>query len=249
MKRNKGIDYLRGIFILLIFLSHSNEFEVIGSQSIWGAAGVTGFFALSGFLCYHNYESSEQKDKLWRECVKSIKVFLKKFYPLYFAILCIYAFVRPGSYTDFIKCIFLTQSYWGSIDVAMSFNGNAWFLSSLTLCYIVGPILNKIIKKLHLANIVILMFGAYIIQLFMSIFLSKSDFNIGYYWVYISPAVRLIDFFEGMLLRRFLRESRITDGKLSHDTEGRQTYILGGGKSNYIYTIFHTAIDCELYTN
>lgn len=218
--RNRGIDYLRGVLILLIFVSHSSDFEVVGGQSIWGAAGVTGFFVISGFLSYINWKQLMKEIKCYRECVDSIISFLKKFYPIYFASLCIYIFVRPGSYKDFIKCAFLLQSYCGSTNTAMAFNGNAWFLSSLMLCYVVSPILNRGVRKVNRTNAFIIMAGMFCIQLFLPLLVGNVDFSVGYYWVYICPVVRLIDFFEGMLLAKMIE----------NNTETEQTFLRGGGQ-------------------
>ena len=101
--RNKGIDYLRGGFILLIFISHSADFDVIGSQSIWGAAGVTGFFILSGFLYCDTNKAKRYNNNLWKGCLDEVVKFYAKFYPFYFVMLCVYAFIRPGTYVEFIK--------------------------------------------------------------------------------------------------------------------------------------------------
>lgn len=77
--RSQGIDYLRGFWILLIFISHSSQFEVIGSQGIWGAAGVTVFFILSGFLSCQKYASIIDDARLWKECIHNVGDFLESF--------------------------------------------------------------------------------------------------------------------------------------------------------------------------
>ncbi len=90
----EGFDILRGIFIILIFLSHSADFNSIGSESIWGAAGVTGFFILSGFLS--NYKYSKSGD-IVSECVCAFAKFMVKFYPLYICITLLWCFIKPWS--------------------------------------------------------------------------------------------------------------------------------------------------------
>lgn len=246
MERNKGIDYLRGLFILLIFISHSSDFQMIGSQSIWGAAGVTGFFMLSGFLYSYAYKKPQDPDeKLGKEIIRNMRNFFRKFYPFYLVMLCVYIFVQPGSCMDFIKCLFLIQSYWGSTETAMSFNGNAWFLSSLMLCYLMSPVLNRLIRDIHGMGIASLLIGAVVIQLLLPIILGKESFNIGYYWVYICPLVRLIDFLEGMLLLNILQTNSIK--KLNTNVFDKHMFSWGGAvlllyliqllTANYIPTV------------
>ena len=110
-------------------------------------------------------------------------------------------FVRPGSLSDFFKCLFLSQSYWGSISTATSFNGNTWFLSSILLSYFFAPILSKIIMGKKLCNSAFLFLGLLTFQLLYGIFWSRWSFESGYYWFYIFPVYRIVNFTEGILIR------------------------------------------------
>ncbi len=194
----KGFDVLRGVFILLIFLSHSTGFSLVGCNSIWGAAGVTGFFILSGFLSNYRYNKQEH---LFKECITSLSNFLKKFWPMYFFVTIVYGFVEPWSICDFVKAFFLSQSYWGSTETAMIFNGNTWFLSSLMFCYALSPILNRFVNESRNICLIISSFFCVAIHIIIAC-MWEDDFQTGYYWVYIFPATRMIDFYYGALLCR-----------------------------------------------
>lgn len=193
----KGIQALRGIFILVIIISHSSEFANMGSEGVWGASGVTGFFVISGFLSGLSGSCSEKNYK--RACINSLVKKISKFYPLYLICLIVSIFIRPDTFANFLKCILLIQSYWGSTEIATAFNGNAWFLSSIMLSWLLSPIINFIFYGKSCKKSLILSGVFFTIQFIIStIFI--NNFEKGYYWVYIFPVSRVLDYIQGTLL-------------------------------------------------
>ena len=180
------------------------SFSFIGSDSIWGAAGVTGFFILSGFLSKYHYQ---KKGSIFNDCINNLLRFFIKFYPMYFIFLIVYAFITKGSISDFFRALFLTQSYWGKTDIAMAFHGNAWFLSSIMLSYFLSPILISLTKKNN-RSIIITTIVLFLIQITLPL-IWRNDFQNGYYWVYIFPFTRIIDFYYGILICTFIEENEI----------------------------------------
>ena len=193
-----GIQEFRGLLIAVIVLSHAADFAFMRSKGVWGAAGVTGFFMIAGFL---SPERIKATDVNVRCGIDNVLRTVKKIYFPYVVCLVAAVLVRPGSLVDFFKCIFLSQSYWGSISTATSFNGNTWFLSSILLSYFLAPFLSKIIIGKNLRNSVFLFLGLLVFQFLYGMFWSKWEFESGYYWFYIFPVYRIVDFAEGIVIR------------------------------------------------
>jgi peptidoglycan/LPS O-acetylase OafA/YrhL len=95
-RRFLALDGLRGVAVLLVLLSHGSQHGLVPKTFILnsGWLGVVIFFALSGFLITH---------LLLEERTRTGQISLANFYmrrslriwPLYFAVLGVYAFVFP----------------------------------------------------------------------------------------------------------------------------------------------------------
>jgi peptidoglycan/LPS O-acetylase OafA/YrhL len=197
-----GIQALRGLMFIMVYISHSSKFfDNYGGN---GTAGVEVFFIISGLLgggYAYKLNSSEEKENIITECIKSLWSKIKKFYPVYFVFLIISLPLKFSSWSDFVKCLFLTQSYWGNADTALSFNWPTWFLSSLLLSYFLQPIISRIcktVKKYSCLFIIII----FVIQ-FLWAYLwrnSSEAYGVGYYMVYQFPVARMLDYLLGNLL-------------------------------------------------
>ena len=161
---------------------------------------VSVFFVLSGFL--HGVRTEASGVPLMRQCIFSLGRKLARFWLIYIAVLPIAALLKPCGWGDALKCVFLVQSYFGDATVALRLNWPTWFLSSMLLCYLLAPALNRFLRR----------FGAFaplaIAPLWIMELLWAAvwlDFKAtaadpGYYWVYICPFARLVDFMIGMAL-------------------------------------------------
>ena len=200
-----GLQSLRGLLFIIVFISHSRAF--IGNYGQLGAMGVCGFFILSGFLSSYHYLTSKESsicvgESTIKLLLKNVWSQLKKFYPLYFVFLLISAYFRPSTVINFLKCVFLTQSYWLDTNVALSYNWPTWFLSSIMLSYFFAPLINKFLYRIKKIWILVLI-GIICLSLIMlwSYIWSwdTSDNGVGYYYTYIFPVARIIDFSLGSI--------------------------------------------------
>ncbi len=73
MKRINGLQFLRLIAFLCIFFSHAMR-----ELSILGAAGVSVFIILSGFLMTYNYYDREITVNPFKFAVRKIKLLYQK---------------------------------------------------------------------------------------------------------------------------------------------------------------------------
>lgn len=150
-----GIQVLRGIFCILVMISHSGMFFSV--DPMWGACAVSGFFVISGFCSGYFYKMSS--DGILIEMIKRLSSSIKKFYPLYFIVLVtsIYWKYFPGDIFDFLRATFLVQSYFGEATKALVFNHPTWFLSTLLLLLFLSPLLNRLIcSKRIIVNVLLL---------------------------------------------------------------------------------------------
>lgn len=192
----EGIQSLRAILCILVILSHSGSFfEVDG---VWGACAVEVFFVLSGFLGASGYR---RKCSVWKEGITAFWKKYLEFWPLH---LIMFAFAVPVEQNitvgKMIANFFMFQSYLGDARAALSFNWISWFSSSILICFLFSPILNRIqlyLKKKCVFVIVLL----FVFQIIWAYLWKDSvgEYGIGYYYVYIFPLIRMIDYFQGIL--------------------------------------------------
>lgn len=142
----RALTALRAIAALLVFLSHYNGLPYARVDFFWqaiaveGHAGVTIFFALSGFLITIRYADSitNRQFSFYDYGLKRIA----RIIPLYWVVLALVFLLRP--YTPFqfyvplpIINFTLTQSYF--TDLVYSGIGPAWSLSVEAGFYLIAP--------------------------------------------------------------------------------------------------------------
>lgn len=138
----EGLQVLKAILFIMIFLGHSGKF--IATYGLLGGAAVAPFFVISGFLSGHGYDESNDKEIWAIACFKSLWKKLIKFYPLYFITLLFALYLKDGLLEGFLRHVFLIQSYFGDAEATMAFNSVGWFLSSIMLSYLLAPLINRI---------------------------------------------------------------------------------------------------------
>lgn len=191
-QRIKALDGLRGVAILEIVCYHLG---VSGFTGMLTRQVITFFFIISGYMMALRYGNTSG-----RGCpgVKEILTRrLAHFLPLYWLTLVpIVLFSDFGFRWDLPFHILLLQSWIPDSYYGFSYNGVAWFMSTLLVCYACFPMLDKLLCTgsvrqgvLRLVTVAAVMFAViYVVQ------------PSGDYVYYIFPPVRMIDFAAGMLL-------------------------------------------------
>ncbi len=201
-----GLEALRGLLFILIFLSHSGSF--ITSYGLWGGAAVSTFFIMGGFLSGYKYRYHDVN--IFNECIFNLWKKIKKFYTLYFIMLLVAALgLNKGSLKVFVENLLLVQSWFGR-ESALSFNWISWFLSSIMFCYLIDPIINRLSNRIEdkeykfLFVFVALLIGFECIFSYIWRGNAEPDSN-GYYVLYLSPYARLIDYSIGIIVGKIYR--------------------------------------------
>ncbi|WP_081353006.1 acyltransferase family protein [Xylanibacter ruminicola] len=167
-ERNVGLDLLRISLALLIFMFHSNmhfdcHYGVFDHFARYGAIAMTGFFMLSGYAL-------SLSSKVILTDIGSLKNFLLKrfisIYPLYYFVALAFIILLGSESFQSLALLFPfealgLQSCFTSLS-KISHNGGTWFISCLTICYLLYPLLQWIIIRLKVKEKVILGGGIFI---------------------------------------------------------------------------------------
>lgn len=217
-KNFPGIESLRGICSILVFLAHCGVF--IPSFGLWGGAAVSAFFVVSGFLSGYHYK--KKNVTVLRESWETVLNKLKRFYPLYIIMFLCAVVLNRGGLKDGILNIFLIQSWFGCTS-AQSFNSVGWFLSSIMFSYLIAPAINRGIRLIKgKLPVIYSMIGALaIIEFLLAIACRECALpgQAGYWLLYFCPLTRAIDFTMGTLMGHAYREQ-------SSDTDIHTSTIL-----------------------
>ena len=192
----KSLQSLRGIFALLILLSHYK----IGPDVILpcgGDCGVAFFIMLSGFVLSAGYSDRLSHHDLGFRTFMSRRLF--KIYPLH--LLCFIWAVFLYHYFDPLTAaanLTATQSWIPSSSFYFSYNAVSWFISDALFFYLMFPLLLKC--GFGCSRNSIIAFAAVAAGYVATTHLIPADLETAI--IYVNPLARLIDFCIGMLLYR-----------------------------------------------
>lgn len=206
----KPLQGLRALAFLGVFLNHS-----VGGMACTGAAGVSIFFVLSGFLMTYSYWDSAKFNKklLLRESFGFAWGKIKKLYPLH---ICMTAFAVAyslmlgvdQSIAGFLAKIginvVLMQAWIPSSEYYFSLNAVSWYLSAALFTYMAFPFVLSMIKKAESKRA---RFLSTVVPLFMIGGMSTCAYLFGnpadqgwfsQHWItYVFPVARVLDFLFG----------------------------------------------------
>lgn len=201
----------RFICCLMVFLYHA---KICGSI---GGDFVTFFIVLSGFFAIYTFKDSyltapllDGPQYLFRK--------LKKFYPLHIIAFLLSLPLSIGTFQEynFSKTLLITlayntytQSFFPDGAYYFAFNGVEWTMSVLCFCYLMTPLIVRLLKKIHITTLKGFFFLAitiYIIQ-FIYVFIFKTNENCVWFCS-INPLFRILDYFIGCSLGYFYNHSK-----------------------------------------
>ena len=211
-KKIYSLQALRALAFLGIFAEHSYGAD-------YGAWGVSVFFILSGFLMMYSYQGRyPNADVKTAGALAARKI--RKLYPLHLImiifVLCLTFFSKTFEPTKelilhyaklLVVNLLLVQTWMPRVDLSISLNGPAWYLSVSLFLYFMFPFIAKLITKHREKHFPLLMIcGVYFVQLLVSFcfrnfgnIITYSD-NWNQWFTYCFPVFRLGDFVMGCLL-------------------------------------------------
>jgi|CeladaMinimDraft_18_1061708.scaffolds.fasta_scaffold02042_2 peptidoglycan/LPS O-acetylase OafA/YrhL len=202
MKKNLNtLTTFRFLAAFGVFLHHLNQLS-------FGPLGVTFFFVLSGFiLTYSYYEKAQQMNKNG-----IISFYIARIGRIYPVALLTFLISIPLVFNEYSRDVFtfiakavaqllLLQSYIPDSGVYYSFNGVAWSISTEMFFYMMFPFILKLLFRMkdyprfYYALLVSIVTLEFIIGWVLSN--DIQDLNQAYWFIYISPFFRILDFLLG----------------------------------------------------
>lgn len=187
----KELTSLRFIFMSMVFLHH------MGYYPQGGVLGVAFFFVLSGFVITLGY-----KDRLLKRELTYSQFISRRFirlYPLHwlcfiaaFLLIIKYDYLPSQSIPVALANVSLLQSWIPNESYYFSFNGVSWFLSDILFFILVYPLLLKVVLWFWDNNrFIFFVLALFIIPAILLVLTPKES---RFYFFYICPLTRLIDF-------------------------------------------------------
>ena len=218
MERNKNIDIVRAISIIIIVVYHifaiSHVSLIHGKLNSFveysGEYGVVVFFMISGFSIYKSLYN--RKDNFQYDTY--LKNRLKRILPQYYISLIILLFFTESNFILFSRehiynifsHIFLFHGFYPSIQGSIS--GVAWTLTPIFFFYLIAPFIFKVIEKkpkltLFLSIIFSCLFKVVVYTLFSK---SVNEIGFNYYFTFGRSIFGAIDeFVLGMFLAKYIK--------------------------------------------
>lgn len=153
-----GLDILRVLLAILVFVFHSNmhfgcDYGIFNHFARMGAIAMTGFFMLSGYALSYSYPQVISD-------INRVKSFMIKriisLFPLYYIVSVLFIVIYNKESVESLLLLFPIellglQSCFSSLFL-VSHNGGTWFISCMMLCYLIFPFLQWIIDNISLRS-------------------------------------------------------------------------------------------------
>lgn len=200
-KRIKSINGLKAIMMLFIFYWHS---PMKNPSADLGARMCEVLFVVSGFLVGYNYYDRPMP-ATFKQSWSYVSGKIARVWPIHliaFLMMTVYMvrsdpqeFFSINTAYNAVVNICLLQAW---SEDAFSFNGAAWFISALLFCYYISPLLLTILKK-STRVIASTLIGCIIIRIALELG-SQYGANVFSFNYHVSPIIRCLEFFIGMLM-------------------------------------------------
>lgn len=201
MNKIQSFQALRAIAIFLIFLSHCSfliNVNNINRLNYLGAAGVSLFIALSGFLAAMKYTECPIKSLLlykirWKQFWKlhiitlilSIPLSISIFHPSF----SLDWFLKLGCNLSLLQALIPIGSFY------FSFNSVSWYLSLTLMFALLTPLAIKIWHSLTCEKVIIALIILCLLEGLICVIFRRNQYL---HWIsYISPFTRFLDFVIG----------------------------------------------------
>ena len=146
-QKNTAIDIIRIIACLLIVWNHisGNMLNKFGNPILWANIGVQIFLFMSGYLY-----SKRTIDKPMKWFFKNAKKIIKPYWLYLLVIFPVIALLDCSRLTirNILFAIAGIQGFTGTVEGI----GQHWYISYMLLCYLMTPVVLRIVKKTESAR-------------------------------------------------------------------------------------------------
>jgi peptidoglycan/LPS O-acetylase OafA/YrhL len=217
-QRLPSLAGLRFVAVVIVFGFHIAVAGVLGDGALgdtigWlfapGAAGVSFFFVLSGFVLTWSARNDDTAVRFWRRRFARI-------YPTYLVVLL--AVLSVGALAGralrrevVLPSLLLVQGWVPDPRVYFGPNPVAWYLACEAAFYVAFPVLHAALVRLPRRTLWPVTVGMFAVTWAVPLFALHLPEPLRYWAIWIMPAARLPEFVAGMLLARIVRERRWPD--------------------------------------
>ncbi len=189
----KPLASLRFLLAMTVVLNHAQVLSGITT----GRMALATFFVISGFFLEMRHSVERlQWSQWWRFPVSRVK----RFYVLQWMCLAVWlVFSTHGFKWELLLHATLTQCWYPSDNVCMSYNGASWFISTLIFSYAMFPLVSRVTRATPAA----VKWPIAILALAGATWV-KYHTSTNYWWQFFPP-MRLIDFTYGVLIAQMVK--------------------------------------------
>lgn len=230
VKRYEYLDFLRGLAVLLVLITHLHSFFDYPIVNLWGGLGARGvqlFYIVSGYTIYLIYQSN----------IKTINdatgFLIKRFFriaPLYFILLPVYFFTfytleNGFSLSGWLNLVthylFINGFFPEYLNSIMHVE---WSIFVECIFYLIFAILS-IFKRLANMKILFLFFGVCSLISYLIGYFFYSDTQEIRFYIYLTPYFQMYNFILGMYLAKMILENNLPKFLMKKSTLNLSIFI------------------------
>lgn len=214
---NYGIQILRALACVMIFLCHTNEYLHVTRQLGLGEFGVCIFIMLSGFL-KTAYSPKIAEGRKPETIIYNLKRRFRKIYPLHLfmtiiAVPLVLWEVQEGTRSvincilSFVLNVFMVQSLVPIESYYFSYNSLSWYLT-IVLIYVVfdGFLMNLVERLINKAGLKAAIGIFILIDVVWTLAFTFIPNN--RWFVYINPMFRCVDYCVGLAAGHYFKKNK-----------------------------------------
>lgn len=225
-RRLDSLTGLRWFAAIVVFCRHVGDGTSWTHFATQGAAGVSFFFILSGFVLAYSYRSGDTAKKFYRRRFARI-------YPAFLVSVAAGCVVNHASVTAFrlVLVVFMVQDWSSAPADYFAINGVCWSLSCEAFFYLCFPLIIAAVIRLSGAQRRCALLGVATCALAVQLGIHSLDVNHGapFWFMYVFPPTRLLEFVIGILIAlEFRAGTRVRTGLLPVSILAVGTYIAAG---------------------
>jgi peptidoglycan/LPS O-acetylase OafA/YrhL len=207
-----GLRFLAAFLVFCFHLSIAGLFGASGPEHAFhravgaGAVGVSFFFVLSGFVLTWSARTGDTRVRFWRR--RGVKIYPNYVFAWLAALVGLTAAGHPAGMRTALANLFLVQSWWPGRGVYFGVNSVSWSLSCEAFFYLLFPWLLASAARIRPTRLwrAAAVCAAGTIAAPAVALLLPAD---GRYWfVYVFPPVRLLEFVLGILMALIVKAGR-----------------------------------------
>lgn len=207
-----GTRFLAAFFVLGFHLAISGLFapgpalDVLEAAFAQGAIGVSFFFVLSGFVLTWSARVGDTSPRFWRR--RWAKIFPNHLVTWAVALVGLVATGRVVLADEALATFFLVQAWWPTERVFFGVNTVSWSLSAEAFFYLCFPALFLALRRLAPDRLWWVAGVAGLAVMAVPLAAQALPADLRYWFVFVFPLTRCLEFALGMLMARILREGR-----------------------------------------